>query len=66
MRYSLFLVLFLLECTPQKSNNSSASETLRLEDIQLQTLEGKTIDVEQFKGKYDTSKGSYYVNCASD
>ena len=22
--------------------------------------------VEQFQGKYDTSKGSYYVNCCRD
>jgi hypothetical protein len=22
--------------------------------------------VEQFQGKYDTSKGSYYVNCSTD
>lgn len=22
--------------------------------------------MEQFQGKYDTSKGSYYINCATD
>ncbi len=27
---------------------------------------GWACGVEQFQGKYDTSKGSYYVNCASD
>lgn len=27
---------------------------------------GWSCGVEQFQGKYDTSKGSYYVNCSSD
>jgi hypothetical protein len=27
---------------------------------------GWSCGVEQFQGKYDTSKGSYYVNCAID
>jgi hypothetical protein len=28
--------------------------------------QGWSCGVEQFQGKYDTSKGSYYVNCSSD
>ena len=28
--------------------------------------QGWSCGVEQFQGQYDTSKGSYYVNCASD
>ena len=28
--------------------------------------QGWSHGVEQFQGKYDLSKGSYYVNCASD
>lgn len=27
---------------------------------------GWSCGVEQFQGKYDTSKGSYYVNCSRD
>ena len=51
MRYSLLFFLFLLACTAQKSDNSSASETLRLEDIQLETLEGQKIELTNYKGK---------------
>ena len=28
--------------------------------------QGWSHGVEQFQGRYDTAKGSYYVNCASD
>ena len=28
--------------------------------------QGWSCGVEQFQGKYDTAKGSYYVNCSSD
>jgi len=51
MKYSLLPVLFLLACTAQKSDNSSASEPLRLEDIKLETLAGERINLDDYDGK---------------
>ncbi len=51
MKYHLFLLLLLLACTPQKSEDITTVEKLKLEDIQLENLDGKAVDLKQFKGK---------------
>jgi len=51
MKYYLIIPLLLLACTSQKSENATATEKLKLKDIQLETLEGEKIDLTDYKGK---------------
>lgn len=49
-----------------KLANLPAEKLKKYERPDIFYSKGWSCGVEQFQGKYDTSKGSYYINCATD